>query len=133
MDEQGLVELAEKFLGAWNSQSVDEVLACYTKDLVYSDPNTRGSVLGAEAMERYLSKLFSAWQMHWTLREGFSLQDVEGAGVLWTARIQRKGGADVIEVDGMDLVLLEDGLISRNEVYFDRAALAPLLEPSEAV
>ena len=32
----------------------------------------------------------------------------------------------MVEADGMDIVLLEGDRIKRNEVYFDRAVLAPL-------
>jgi hypothetical protein len=32
-----------------------------------------------------------------------------------------------VEADGMDLVLMDGELVKRNEVYFDRAVLAPLL------
>jgi ketosteroid isomerase-like protein len=134
MNQTQLTELAERFLGAWSSQSVEAVLACYTDDLVYVDPNTRGAVEGADAMRRYLTKLFGAWEMHWWLREGLPLLDEEGAAVLWRASFQRANGEQTVEVDGMDLVLMEGGRIKRNEVYFDRAALAPLLEsqPSTA-
>jgi hypothetical protein len=31
----------------------------------------------------------------------------------------------------MDLVLIENGKVSRNEVYFDRAVLVPLVVPGE--
>ena len=34
----------------------------------------------------------------------------------------------MVEADGMDLVLMEGDLIKRNEVYFDRAALASLIQ-----
>ena len=46
------------------------------------------------------------------------------------ARIYLKlSGKDrVVEVDGMDFVLLEGDKIKRNDVYFDRAVMAPLLE-----
>ena len=33
----------------------------------------------------------------------------------------------MIEADGMDLVVLRGDRLVRNEVYFDRAVLAPLL------
>jgi hypothetical protein len=46
---------------------------------------------------------------------------------LWRASIRVPGGEESVEVDGMDLVLIEDGRLRRNEVYFDRAALAPLM------
>jgi len=36
--------LVTDFLGAWNSQDVERVLDCYTDDVRYRDPNTRGEV-----------------------------------------------------------------------------------------
>lgn len=119
--------IAERFLDAWNSQDVEAVVACYTDDLVYRDPNTRGAVESAEAMRRYLRKLFGRWEMHWSLRELFPLTNVDGAAVLWHASFRKPGGEQTIEADGMDLVLLDGDRIKRNEVYFDRAALAPLI------
>jgi hypothetical protein len=32
-------------------------------------------------------------------------------------------GGKTAEIDGMDLVMLREGKLSRNEVYFDRMAL----------
>lgn len=120
-------EMAERFLDAWNRQEVGDVLACYTPDLIYRDPNTRGAVDGAEAMGRYLEKLFARWRMQWSLRETYALEGVEGAAVLWRATFGTADGAETVETDGMDLVLIEGGKIKRNDVYFDRAVLAPLL------
>jgi ketosteroid isomerase-like protein len=122
-----VVEFAQRFLAAWNTQDVEKVLACYTDDLIYRDPNTRGAVEGSAAMRRYLTKLFANWRMHWSLRQALSLGDVAGAAVLWHATFQRSEGGPTVEADGMDLALLEGRRLSRNEVYFDRAALATLL------
>lgn len=127
MKNAELYQMAERMLSAWNTQDVDAVLGCYTEDVTYRDPNTRGAVNGAGGMRRYLMKLFSAWKMHWSLREAYPLSDREGAAVLWHASFQKAGGGQTVEADGMDLVLLEGERIKRNEVYFDRAALAPLL------
>jgi ketosteroid isomerase-like protein len=121
---------AEGFLSAWNSQDVEKVVACYTDDVVYRDPNTRGEVKGADAMRRYLRKLFAAWKMHWTLREAYALADKDGAAVLWHASFRMADRERTVEADGMDLVLLHDDRIRRNEVHFDRVALAPLMEES---
>jgi len=118
--------IAERFLAAWNSQDVDSVVGCYTENLVYRDPNTRGEVRGREAMRRYLSKLFAVWTMHWSLRQAFPLQDGKGAAVLWRATF-RRDDSETVEADGMDLVLMQGEHIARNEVYFDRSALAPLM------
>jgi ketosteroid isomerase-like protein len=125
LDGEAVRGIAERFLAAWNSQDVDSVLACYTEDLVYRDPNTKGEVRGREAMGRYLGKLFAAWTMHWSLREAYPLQE-GGAAVLWRASF-RRGESPTVEADGMDLVLMRGERIARNDVYFDRSVLASLM------
>jgi len=127
MDRHKMLALAEQFLDAWNTQDVDRVLSCYTTDLVYRDPNTRGAVQGTDAMRRYLSKLFGRWQMHWSLREAHLFDDGQGCAVLWHAAFRRSPDDAPIEVDGIDYVAVRDDRIACNEVCFDRAQLAPLL------
>lgn len=124
MNETTMLSLAEQFLAAWDSQDIERVLACYTEDLVYTDPNTRGAVKGKEAMRRYLTKLFAAWTMTWSLREAHLFDGGRGCSVLWHATFQQAAGGPTVEADGMDLVLMREDLIQRNEVYFDRGALA---------
>ncbi|MCC6899550.1 MAG: nuclear transport factor 2 family protein [Polyangiaceae bacterium] len=121
-------ELIERFLRAWTAQDVDRVLDCYTDDLRYRDPNTRGAVEGRDAMRRYLTKLFAAWQMTWARREVFDLAGGEGVAFLWRATFRRPGGQAVVEADGMDLALLRGDRLARNDVYFDRAVLAPFMQ-----
>lgn len=123
MDHERLHALATEFLEAWTSQDVDRVLACYTPDLEYRDPNTRGSVRGHEAMSRYLQKLFGAWTMTWSLREAHGHTGGQSATVLWHATFRRASGGPILEADGMDLVELEGDRIRRNVVEFDRSVL----------
>jgi hypothetical protein len=120
-------EVARRLLDAWNSHDVERVVACYTPDLVYRDPNTRGEVRGADAFRRYLTKLFAAWRMHWSPREAFPLAGTSGTAFLWRATLTPLGRDTTVEVDGMDLAVLDGDRLKRNEVYFDRAVLAPLL------
>jgi nuclear transport factor 2 (NTF2) superfamily protein len=127
MNEKKMMDLAERFLNAWNTQEVGRVLGCYTKDVEYRDPNTRGAVRGEENLRRYLTKLFSGWRMHWTLREAHLFEGGNGCAVLWHATFRRPDGAQTIGVDGMDFVAVEGDRIARNEVWFDRAQIAPLL------
>jgi ketosteroid isomerase-like protein len=131
MDPQHLDRLVARFLDAWTAQEVEAVLDCYTEDLRYRDPNTRGEIAGRAAMRRYLTRLFAAWQMTWARREVFDLQGREGVAFLWHATFRRPGGTLVIETDGMDLALLSGDRLSRNEVYFDRSVLAPLMGAPE--
>ncbi len=118
--------IARHVLGAWNTHDVERVVACYTPDLVYRDPNTQGDVRGADSFRRYLTKLFAAWRMHWSAKEIFPLEGTDGSAVLWRATLTPAGGNASVEVDGMDIVVLEGEHLKRNEVYFDRAALLPL-------
>lgn len=126
-DRERLQRIAEGFFAAWNRQDVDEVLRCYTEDVVYQDPTTRGPVRGADALRRYLTKLFAAWSMTWRLEELLPLDGGDGAAVRWSATLAPRGVERGVAVSGMDLVILDGDRIARNEVFFDRALLAPLL------
>lgn len=123
-DINRLRELADHIMRMWNTQDVDKVLACYTDDLVYIDPNTNGPVEGSEALRRYLKKLFGRWTQTWRAGELFPLADQHGVTIRWTGTLAPVGSDRSIEIAGIDLVLLEGDLIRRNEVYFDRALLA---------
>ena len=58
--------------------------------------------------------------------------EAEGSCALWTATLSPRGSQRSVDIDGMDLVLLDGDLITRNEVYFDRALLAPLVQDTVA-
>ena len=128
MDRGQMLDLVDKFLDAWNSQDVENVIGCYTEDVIYIDPNTRGQVKGHEALRHYLRKLFAAWTMTWVLREAYLFGDGNGCAALWHATFKKTGGDKVIEADGMDLVLMRGDRIKRNDVYFDRTLLATLAQ-----
>jgi ketosteroid isomerase-like protein len=132
MTRTDLDRVAREVLEAWNTQQVDRVVACYTPDLVYRDPNTRGAVLGADAFARYLTRLFAAWQMHWAPHEVFPLAGADGAAFSWRARLTLAGTDTGVDVEGIDLAILEGDRLKRNEVYFDRAVLVPLLAARSA-
>ena len=125
-------QIARQILDAWNTHDVERVVACYTPDCLYRDPGTRGYVEGADALRRYLTKMFASWRMHWSAREAFPLAEPEGAAFLWRATLGPIGGATAVEVEGMDLAVLDGERLKRNEVYFDRAVLASLLAPRSA-
>ncbi len=123
LDTPMALRLAEEFLAAWNKQDVEQVVACYTEDGIYLDPNTNGPVAGHDAMRRYLTRLFEQWTMNWSLREFFLFGEEDGGGFLWHASLTPASGGKTTEIDGMDLVLVRGDKMCRNEVYFDRMAL----------
>ena len=119
--------LVTRFLEAWNSQDDERVLDCYTADLRYRDPNTRGDVMGRDALRRYLTRLFAGWRMSWARREVHDMAGADGVAFLWRATFRRADtDGPVVDVDGMDLVLLDGERVARNDVYFDRVALNAL-------
>ena len=130
MNREVLEMLATDFLAAWNSHDVERVLDCYTDDVRYRDPNTRGEIRGRAALRRYLTRLFADWRMHWRTREVFDLGGTDGAALLWRATLRRVGNDQAVDVEGMDLAVLRGTQVARNEVYFDRAVLAALDTPA---
>ncbi len=129
-DIERLRRLTDHVLETWNTQNVERVLDCYTDDLVWVDPNTRGPVQGRSAMRSYLTKLFSRWTMTWEGGELFPLEGVDGVTVRWVGTLAAAGSERSVDIAGLDLVILEGDLVKRNEVYFDRSPLATLLAPA---
>ena len=123
MDRDAMRERATAVLSAWNSHDVARVVACYTEDCVYLDPNTRGAITGRAAFGRYLTRLFRDWRMNWSLREFFPFGDGSGGAFLWDAQLTPVSGGSSAAISGMDLVVLRGDQMARNEVYFDRMAL----------
>lgn len=127
MSETDFATLTARVVDAWNRQDVESVVACYTESCKYLDPNTRGYVEGRDALRRYLTKLFARWKMSWTVTEHHVFERSgasRGGAFLWRAELAPTGATEAGKVvRGMDLVVLDGDLLSRNEVYFDRAAL----------
>lgn len=119
---------AARWLPAWTGNDPARLASFYTDDCFYSDPAVPGGVEGKPALLRYFGKLlatFPDWE--WTntaatpLRGGFLNH--------WHATIPV--GAAVVECDGVCTVHLRDGLIERNQVYFDRSELLAALADSD--
>jgi hypothetical protein len=79
------------------------------------------------AMRHYLTRLFEQWHMNWRLKEAHVFGRGDGCAILWEATLKRVGADREAIINGMDLVVVQGELISRNEVYFDRSLLVPLM------
>jgi ketosteroid isomerase-like protein len=127
MDRTQFQKITETFLSAWNSQDVERLIACFTDDLIYCDPNTRGEIRNKDALRRFFKKLFDNWQMEWSLREVYLFADKDGGVLFWQAKFRKTDQERTVEANGVDLVLTRNNLIERSETYFDRSVLTPLL------
>ena len=111
-------EFANRWLPDWTGNDPKRLASFYADDAFYSDPAVPEGVQGKAALTSYFQALlgrFPDWE--WTNRKVVPLDG--GFLNFWHATI----GPTVIEADGVCTVQLRDGLIARNEVYFDRSEL----------
>lgn len=112
---------ASRWLPAWTGNKPEKLAAFYSENAFYSDPGIPDGVSGKEALLGYFRKLLEqnpSWV--WTQIEGIPME----GGFLnkWHADIPV--GSINIECVGVCFVQFDlDGLIKRNEVYFDRTEL----------
>lgn len=105
----------DRWLQAWSGGDADALLRFYAPDAVYLDPAYPEGLQGHTALHGYLSRLLRLYpDWVWTRER---LYPVPGGFIVrWRARLHP---AAERAARGLDLVLVEDGLIVRNEVYFD--------------
>lgn len=117
---------AERWLPAWTGNRPERLLAFYAEDAFYRDPAAPEGIRGREEMRAYFGRLldrFPDWV--WTQRDATPMQ----GGFLnhWQAEIPIAGRPQPLQCLGVCTVELRDGLIARNEVFFDRAPLLAAL------
>ena len=115
---------AERWLPVWTGNQPERLAAFYSEDAFYSDPAIPQGVRGRAALTAYFGKLL-ARNPEWVWTHRGSMPMADGFANLWHASIP--AGSRTVEVDGLCTVQLRDGLIYRNEVYFDRTELLKAL------
>jgi len=107
----------DEWLKAWSDKDVIKLLSFYADDFLYLDPGTRGSITNKAHFEKYLTKLFSAFPAwKWERVELFE------SSLKWRATFSFK--EKPITLDGLDILIIEEDKIVRNEVYFDRSIIS---------
>ena len=120
MTKPEALALCTRWLPLRTGNRPEKLAAVYAEDVFYRDPAKPEGVHGKAALLAYFKKLLAAFpDWVWTADE---VWPVEGGFVLrWEAKIPV--GGMIVHETGMDLILVRDGLVTRNEVYFDRTAL----------
>ena len=120
MDAAEALRLCDRWVPLWTGNRPDELIEVYAQDVFYRDPAKPDGVQGKAALLSYFRKLLAAFP-DWIWRAD-AVFPIEGGFTLrWKAEIPVNG--KVIYEAGLDLVLVEGGLVTRNEVYFDRSGL----------
>jgi SnoaL-like domain len=113
-------QFAAAWLPVWTGNDPERLASFYTHDTVYSDPEVPDGIHGRDALTAYLKRLlarFPGWT--WTQTDSAPMRD--GFVNYWQARVPN--GELELTLTGVCLVELRDGLIARNQVFFDRSAL----------
>lgn len=111
---------AAAWLPAWTGNDPQRLAAFYAPDTYYSDPHVPDGVRGREALTAYLTRLL-ARHPDWVWTQTGSSPMRDGFVNFWQALIPLDEAE--LALSGVCLVVLRDGLIVRNQVFFDRSPL----------
>ena len=128
LSEAEAKEFAARWLPAWSGNDPERLAAFYSDDVFYSDPAVPGGVSGKKELLAYFRALLARFpEWVWTNTGATPMEN----GFLnhWHATIPI--GGTVVECDGVCTVRLRDGLIDRNEVFFDRSELIAAITEAE--
>ncbi len=124
IEESAIIEFCKRWLPAWTGNRPETLLEFYSENAFYSDPAHPKGLQGHRELRPYFTKLLAAnpdWK--WETVEVFPTQ--RGFILKWRATIPITD-TKIIEY-GMDIVEVEDGKVTRNEVYFDRTRWLTIL------
>jgi steroid delta-isomerase-like uncharacterized protein len=133
--ERFAVDFADRWQKAWNSRESSQVTDLCTPDVVWDDPVTDRPERGRDAVAEYLRSVWRAFPdldftwpegpyasfhgiklaLHWKLT-GTMLGPMEPPGFAPTGRR--------IDLEGVDLLEIRDGLCSAYQGFFDRQTIA---------
>jgi hypothetical protein len=120
MNLEEMSDFIENWLSAWTGNDPQRLAEYYHDEAIYVDPANREGLEGKKEILTYFERLLDYYQdWKWKPIEIFSTK--KGCIVKWHCRIPV--GSEVLLEVGLDIVEFKDGLISRNEVYFDRSRL----------
>jgi ketosteroid isomerase-like protein len=116
MKREEILEFCGRWLPAWEGNKPDDLIEFYSDDALYIDPANKKGLKGRDRIFAYFKKLLSAYpSWKWEAIQVFPTD--LGFVAKWKATIPVR--AETITEHGMDIVEIERGKISRNEVYFD--------------
>jgi steroid delta-isomerase-like uncharacterized protein len=124
-EHENAQEIVQRWCDAWNSHSVDQVLAVFTDDIFFEDVTLGAVNHGSAELAKFVQSFFAAVPDvhaqcvntavdggHGTIEWVFSGTDV---GLFKTGKPFSVRGASVIDLRG--------GLISRESDYYDAATI----------
>ncbi len=122
------LDFCSKWLPNWTGNNPTALVRFYSGNAFYRDPANTEGLRGHDQILSYFKKLLAAnpnWR--WEPLEIFPTD--KGFVAKWKATIPVS--SEVIIESGMDIVEIERGKVTRNEVYFDRSKWLEILRRSK--
>ncbi|MGD9647191.1 MAG: nuclear transport factor 2 family protein [Pirellulales bacterium] len=116
MSRHELEAFVGRWLAAWTGNKPERLLGFYAQDATYRDPARPAGLQGHEQLRPYFVRLLGA-NPQWVWEPLEVAPTPRGCCLKWKATVPQPSGT--IEWVGLDLVEIDGGLITRNEVYFD--------------
>ena len=112
-----------RWLAKWTEKDVPGLLAFYSADTIYRDPQVPDGLTGEEALGAYLKQLFDGTPpMHYEPHETWKTEN--GFCGRWYCTISAPDGTKSL-MRGFDPVVLEGDRIKLNEVYVHNVTKIP--------
>lgn len=127
LTDQAIFAATRHCIDMWNSLDLEATLDTYTDDVVYCDPKTGKRIIGKANLRRYLRKFFERWDMQFVVTEEYRLEGQDGQAVLWDCEIRHRAGGPSRRVRGMDICVVRDGRLCRDEAFMETAVLQELM------
>src|SRR5258708_14935722 len=119
-DRRQAALFAAAWLPAWTGNQPHRLAAFYTPDTFYSDPQIPEGLRGRDALTGYLTRLLARYPgWIWTQTASTPMQ----GGFVSYSHADIPAGGTELALTRVCLVVPLDGLIARNEVFFDRVPL----------
>ena len=115
---QTLSDFCTNWLNSWTGNQPQNLLTFYAEDAFYSDPAIRQGLTCHQQLLPYFTKLLK-YNPNWKWKALEIIETTKGFTLKWEATIPI--GDTHLTEQGLDIVELQNGKITRNEVYFDRS------------
>jgi hypothetical protein len=117
-EEAYILDFCRRWLPAWTGNDPDRLLSFYGDNVIYIDPANPDGIEGQEQLRPYLETLLAA-NPNWVFEVIEVFPTRRGFVLKW--RVTIPVGRNKLIEHGMDIVEVDNGKITRNEVYFDRS------------
>ena len=129
---EALTGAISRYNDAWNSQDLDAIVSMHAPDMVFAN-HTAGESASGEEVRSHIAKIFEAWPdmkfetRRLYVREGVVTQEwtatATHSNVLRRGDLEAPPSGETVSWNGVDVILFEDGLIKRKDVYSDSVSI----------